>query len=47
MENVERKRRRKSKKIIVLAVISPNQKVPVVLGNFGTSSVSKTAFQAF
>jgi hypothetical protein len=44
---VERKRRRKSKKIIVLAVISQNQKAPVVLGNFGASSVSKTAFQAF
>ena len=47
IKNVERKRRGKSKQMVVLDVISPNQKVPVVLENFWASSVSKTAFQAF
>ena len=33
--------------MVVLDVISPNQNVPVVLENFWSSSISKTAFQAF
>ncbi len=47
IKNGERGRRRKSKDMIVLDVISPNQTVPVVLENFWSSSNSKTAFQAF
>jgi hypothetical protein len=47
IKNVERKRRGKCKQMVVLDVISPNQKVPVVLENFWASSVSKTAYQAF
>ena len=46
-KNAERKRRGKSKEVVVLNVISPNQNVPVVIENFRSSSVSKTAFQAF
>ena len=33
--------------MVVLDVVSPNQKVPVLLENFWASSISKTAFQAF
>ena len=33
--------------MVVLDVILPNQNVPVVLENFWSSSISKTAFQAF
>ena len=44
IKNAERKRRGKSKEMVVLDVISPNQNVPE---NFWSSSVSKTAFQAF
>jgi hypothetical protein len=33
--------------MVVLDAISPNQNVPVVLENFWSSSISKTAFQAF
>jgi hypothetical protein len=47
IKNGERDRRGKSKDMVVLDVISPNQNVPVVLGNFWASSISKTAFQAF
>ena len=47
IKNVERARRGKSKQMVVLDVISPKQKVPVVLETFWASSVSKTAFQAF
>ncbi|CAB3989604.1 Hypothetical predicted protein, partial [Paramuricea clavata] len=47
IQNVERKRRGKCKQMVVLDVISPNQKVPVVLENVWASSVSKMAFQAF
>ncbi len=47
IKNGERGRRRKSKDMIVLDVISPNQTVPVVLENFWSSSISKTAFHAF
>ena len=47
IKNVERKRRGKSKQMVVLDVVSPNQKVPVLLENFWASSISKTAFQAF
>lgn len=47
IKNAERKRRGKNKEMIVLDVISPNQNVPVLLENFWSSSVSKTAFQAF
>ena len=43
----ERERRGKSKNMVVLDVISPNQNVPVVLENFWSSPISKTAFQAF
>ena len=43
----ERERRGKSKNMVVLDVVSPNQNVPVVLENFWSSSISKTAFQAF
>lgn len=46
IKNAERERR-KSREMIVLDVISPNQNVPVVLENFWSSSVSKTAFQKF
>ena len=41
IKNVERKRRGKSKQMVVLDVVSSNKKVPVLLENF------KTAFQAF
>ena len=47
IKNEERERRGKSKELVVLDVISPNQNVPVVLENFWSSSISKTAFQAF
>ena len=47
IKNVERKRRGKFTQMVVLDVISPNQKVPVVLENFWASSVSKTSFQVF
>ncbi|KAI4833001.1 hypothetical protein KUCAC02_015935 [Chaenocephalus aceratus] len=47
IKNGERERRGKSKEMVVLDVISPNQNVPVVLENFWSSSISKTAFQAF
>ncbi len=47
IKNGERNRRAKSKEMVVLDAISPNQKVPVVLENFWSSSTSKTAFQAF
>ena len=47
IKNGERNRRAKSKEMVVLDVILPNQKVPVVLDNFWSSSTSKTAFQAF
>ena len=47
INNEERVRRGKSKEMVVLDVISPNQNVPVVLANFWSSSISKTAFQAF
>ena len=46
IKNAERGRRGKSKEIVVLEVISSNQNVPVVLENFLSSSISKTAFQA-
>ena len=41
------RRRGKSKDMVVLDVILPNQNVPVVLENFWSFSISKTAFQAF
>ena len=44
IKNGERNRKGKSKEMVVLDIILPNQKVPVV---FWSSSVSKTAFQAF
>ena len=47
IKNAERKRRGKSNEMIVLDLISPNHRVPVKLENFWSSSVSKTAFQAF
>ncbi|KAF3853607.1 hypothetical protein F7725_014295 [Dissostichus mawsoni] len=47
IKNGERERRGKSKDMVVLDVILPNQNVPVVLENFWSSSISKTAFQAF
>ena len=47
IKNVERKRRGKSNEMIVMDSISPNHRVPVQLENFWSSSVSKTAFQAF
>ena len=47
IKNAERKRRGKSKEMVILDVISPNQNIPVVIENFWSSSVSKTAFQAF
>ena len=47
IKNGERDRRAKSKEMVVLDVISPNQNVPVVLENFWSSSTSKSAFQAF
>ncbi|KAK5886569.1 hypothetical protein CesoFtcFv8_017591 [Champsocephalus esox] len=47
INNGERERKGKSKEMVVLDVISPNQNVPVVLENFWSSSISKTAFQAF
>ncbi|KAI4829411.1 hypothetical protein KUCAC02_023452, partial [Chaenocephalus aceratus] len=47
INNGERERRGKSMEMVVLDVISPNQNVPVVLENFWSSSISKTAFQAF
>ena len=45
--NAERKRRGKSNEMIVLDSISPNHHIPVKVENFWSSSVSKTAFQAF
>ncbi|KAJ4939550.1 hypothetical protein JOQ06_028998, partial [Pogonophryne albipinna] len=47
IKNGERERRGKSKEMVVLDMISLNQNVPVVLENFWSSSISKTAFQAF
>ncbi len=47
IKNAERNRRGKSKEMVVLDMISPNQNVPVVLESFWASSISKTAFQAF
>ena len=47
LKNAERKRRGKSKEMVVLDVISPNQNIPFEIENFWSSSVSKTAFQAF
>ena len=47
IKNAESGRRGKSKEMVVLDVILPNQNVPVVLENFWSSSISKTAFQAF
>ena len=47
IKNAERKRRGKSNEMIVLDSISPNHRVPVKVENFWSSSVSKTAFQAF
>ena len=48
IKNGKRDRRVKSKEMIVLDVISPNQNVPVILENFWSSSTSKSsAFQAF
>ena len=47
IKNGERERRGKSKELVVLNLISPNQNVPVVLENFWSSSISKSAFQAF
>ncbi len=47
IKNGERERRGKSKELVVLDLISPNQNVPVVLENFWSSSISKSAFQAF
>ena len=47
IKNGERDRRAKSKEMVVLDVISPNQNVPVILENFWSSSTSKSAFQAF
>ena len=47
IKNGERERRAKSKDMIVLDVVAPNQNVPVILERFWSSSISKTAFQAF
>ena len=47
IKNGERDRRVKSKEMVVLDVISPNQNVTVILVNFWSSSTSKSAFQAF
>ena len=47
IKNRERERRGKSRELVVLDLISPNQNVPVVLENFWSSSISKSAFQAF
>ena len=47
IKNGERERRGKSRELVVLDLISPNQNVPVVLENFWSSSISKSAFQAF
>ena len=47
IKNKERERRGKSKELVVVDLISPNQNVPVVLENFWSSSISKSAFQAF
>ena len=47
IKNGERDRRAKSKEMVALDVISPNQNVPVILENFWSSSTSKSAFQAF
>ncbi len=47
IKSAERKRRGKSREMVVLDAISPNQNVPVVvIENFWSSSVSKTTFQA-
>ena len=47
LKNAEGKRRGKSKEMVVLDVMSLNQNIPVVIENFWSSSVSRTAFQAF
>jgi len=47
IKNGERDRRAKSKEMVVLDVVSPNQNVPVILENFWSSSTSKSAFQTF
>ena len=47
IKNGERERRGKSKELVVLDLISPNQNVPVVLENYWSSSISKSTFQAF
>ena len=47
IKNGERERRGKSKDRVVLDVVSPNQHLPVVIENFWSSPISKTAFQAF
>ena len=47
IKNEERMRRERSKEMIVLDLICPNQNVPIVLENFWASSISKKAFQAF
>ena len=47
IKNGERDRRAKSKEMVVLDVISSNQNVPAILENFWSSSISKSAFQAF
>ena len=47
IKNGKRERRGKSKDRVVLDVVSPNQHLPVVIENFWSSPISKTAFQAF
>ena len=47
IKNSARRRRGKSKEMVILDNISLTQKVPVVLENFWPSSNSKTAFQVF
>ena len=47
IKNEERMRRARSKEMVVLDLICPNQNVPVMLENFWASSISKKAFQAF
>ena len=47
IKNGGRERRGKLKELVVLDIISPNQNVPVLLDNFWSSSISKSAFQAF
>ena len=43
----KRDRRAKSKEMVALDVISPDQNVPVILENFYSSFTSESAFQAF